>query len=154
MTFSPRIVEAKLALGMIHPEDFPMLAINALEQDLDGPTIRRMSGLITPSGYTTDLLLESFMAEAGLMKVSKDMACARPAQELAREVISSGADPLQCTRKLELFWIEADYPATWQEVGSLDDEVNVSNCMDRTLSETREMVRKRLLEFAESPDVP
>ena len=131
-----------------------MLAINALEQDLDGPTIRKMSGLIAPSGYTTDLLQESFMAEAGLMKVSKEVACARLAQELARDVISSGADPLQFTRKFECFWIDADYPPTLQDVGTLDDEVNVSNYMRRTLSETREMVRKRLLEFAESPDVP
>jgi hypothetical protein len=44
MTFSPRLIEAKLALNMVHPEDFPMLAINALEADLDGPTIRKVSG--------------------------------------------------------------------------------------------------------------
>jgi len=52
MTFSPRLIEAKLALNMVHPEDFPMLAINALEADLDGATIRKMSGLVEPSGYT------------------------------------------------------------------------------------------------------
>jgi hypothetical protein len=66
MTFSPRLIEAKLALNMVHPEDFPMFAINALEANLDGPTIRNLSGLVQPSGYTTDLLRERFMAEAGL----------------------------------------------------------------------------------------
>jgi len=34
-------------------------------------TIRKMSGLVQPSGYTTDLLRERFMAEAGLVTISK-----------------------------------------------------------------------------------
>lgn len=131
-----------------------MLAISALEVNLDGPIIRRVSGLIQPSGYTMDLLLEPFMAEAGLVPISKGVACARLAQELARRAIRSGADPLQFTKELEQLWIAADYPSTLQNVGSLDDEVYVSEYCGQTLSQTREMVHKRLLEFAESPDVP
>jgi hypothetical protein len=152
MTFSPRLIEAKLALNMVPPEDFPMLAINALEADVDGPTIRKMSGLVQPSGYTTDL--ERFMAEAGLVTISKDTACARLAQELAREAIRSGADPLQFTKDLAQLWIAADYPSALQNIGGLDEEVYVSEYMGHTFSETREMVRKRLLEFAELPDAP
>jgi hypothetical protein len=154
MTFSPRLIEAKLALNMVHPEDFPMLAINALEADLDGPTIRKVSGLIQPSGYTTDLLRERFMAEAGLVNISKDTACARLAQELARDAIRSGADPLQFTKDLKQLWIAADYPSTLQDIGGLDEEVYISEYMGHTLSETREMVRKHLWQFAELPDVP
>jgi hypothetical protein len=71
MTFSPRLIEARLALNMIHPEDFPMLVITALEADLDDPTIRRMSILTKPSRYTTDLLRERFMTEAGLVTYPK-----------------------------------------------------------------------------------
>ena len=154
MTFFPRIVEAKLALNMICPEAFPMLAMDALEADLDGQTIRRLSGLTRPSGYTTDLLRERFMAEAGLVTISKDTACARLAQELARGAIRSGADPLQFTKDLKQLWIAADYPSALQDIGGLDEEVYVSEYMGHTLSETREMVRKRFLQFAESPDVP
>jgi hypothetical protein len=139
---------------MIQPEDFSMLAINALEADLDGPTIRQVSGLIQPSGYTMDLLLGRFMAEAGLVTISKDTAYARLAQELVREVIRSGADPLEFTRELERLWIAAEYPSNLQDIGILHDDVYVSEYCGQTLSETREMVRKRLSEFANSPDVP
>jgi hypothetical protein len=154
MTFFPRIIEAKLALNMLRPEAFPMQAMDALEADLDGPTIRRVSGLINPSGYTTDLLRERFMTEAGLVAITKDTACARLAQELAREAIRSGADPLQFTKDLKQLWIAADYPSALEDIGGLDEEVYVSEYMGHTLSETREMVRKHLLQFAESPDVP
>jgi hypothetical protein len=86
--------------------------------------------------------------------ISKDAACARLAQEFAREAIRSGADPLQFTKDLAQLWIAADYPSALQDIGSLDEEVYVSEYMGHTLSETREMVRKHLLQFAESPDVP
>src|SRR5260370_19452246 len=99
MTFSPRLIEAKLALNMVHPEDFPMLAINALEADLDSLSIRKMSGLVQPSGYTIDLLLEKFMTETVLTTIPKVIAATRLPPELAREVIRSGADPLQFTRE-------------------------------------------------------
>ncbi len=79
------------------------------------------------------------------MKVSKEVACARLAQELAREVVSSARDPLQFHKKTGAFWIDADYPSTLQEVGTLDDEVNVSNYMHHTLSETHEMVRTSII---------
>jgi len=47
-----------------------------------------------------NLLRERFMAEAGLVTISKETACARLAQELAREAIRSGADPLQFHKDL------------------------------------------------------
>jgi hypothetical protein len=70
------------------------------------------------------------------------------------EAIRSGADPLQFTKDLEQLWIAADYPSALQDIGGLDEEVYVSEYMCHTLSETREMVRNHLLQFAESPDVP
>jgi hypothetical protein len=73
---------------------------------------------------------------------------------LAREAIRSGADPLQFTKDLAQLWIVADYPSALQDIGGLDEEVYVSEYMGHALSETREMMRKHLLQFAESPDVP
>ena len=89
------------------------------------------------------------MAEAGLVTISKTTACARLAQELAREVIRSGTDPLQFTRELKQLWIAADYPSTLENLGYLDEEVYVGEYCGQTVSETREMVRKRFAEFAE-----
>ena len=49
MPFSPRIVEARLALKLVRPEEFPALAIDSLEAGLDGPVICRLAGLIQPT---------------------------------------------------------------------------------------------------------
>jgi len=43
----------------------PALTWDALEAGLDGPSIRRLAALINPSGWETDQIVPSFMAEAG-----------------------------------------------------------------------------------------
>ena len=126
MAFDPRIVEAKLALKMIHPEELPDLAVEALEAGLDGPTICEMAFLVRPSGYTTDLLLERFMTETGLSKVDVPTAALRVAQHMARNFLKDGEDPLLFTKQFEQLWIVTDYARGLTELGTLDDEVYVS----------------------------
>jgi hypothetical protein len=151
MSFSSRIVEARLALKLIKPEEFPSIAMDALEAGLDGPVIRRLAGLIQPSGYETDLYVERFMAEAGFQKIPVEVAAVRLAQHLAREVIGKNLSPLRAVRELEYLWITAGYPGPQQYLGNLDDEINVYGLSSL---EAAEMVRDSLKSFAELPDFP
>ena len=108
MPFDPHLVEAKLALGMIGPDEFPALAWEALEVGLDGPSIRRLAALIMPTGWETDQLVPAFMMEAGLERISHQESSVRLARRLARRILSEGLDPLAYSREFELLWIKAD----------------------------------------------
>jgi hypothetical protein len=119
--FDSQLVEAKLALNMIGPEEMPSLAWDALEAGLDGPFIRRLAALVNPSGWETDQIESAFMAEAGMNRISFREASIRIARQLAIRILSEGLDPLAYTRDFELLWIRAEHPAEIQEVGCLDD---------------------------------
>ena len=151
MAFNRYVVEAKFALGAVHPEDYPGFAVEALEAGVDGPVTRRTAGLIRPSGFETDQIRNAFMTEAGLQEIDRNRAAARLAQDLAREVLRDGKDPLLFTRAFERLWIAADYGANLQDLGTMDEEVYLYG---EPLDGAREVVRKRLMEIAEAPDLP
>jgi len=119
--FDSQLVEAKLALKMIGPEEMPSLAWDALEAGLDGPFIRRLAALVNPSGWETAQIESAFMAEACMERISEVAASLRIARRLADRILSEGLDPLAYTRDFYLLWYRAGYPAEMQEVGSLDD---------------------------------
>jgi hypothetical protein len=119
--FDTQLVEAKLALDMIAPEEMPSLAWDALEAGLDGPFIRRLAALVDPSGWETDQIESAFMAEACLKRISIQDASIRIALQLANQILSEGLDPLAYTKYFELLWIRAEYPREIQDVGCLDD---------------------------------
>jgi hypothetical protein len=122
MAFDRQLVEAKLALDMIGPEQMPALAWDVLEAGPDGPSIRRLAALVNPSGWETDRIESAFMAEAGMARISTGEASIRIARQLATRILSEGLDPVAYTRDFELLWIRADYAAEIQEAGCLDDE--------------------------------
>jgi hypothetical protein len=120
--FDPNLVEAKLALGRIGPEEMPALAWDALEAGLDGPAIRRMAALVNPSGWQTDQIIPAFMKEAGLQRISIEKASVRMARNLARRILCEGLDPLAYSRDFELLWIHSDHPRAIQDLGMLEDQ--------------------------------
>jgi hypothetical protein len=138
MTFNPRLTEAKLAVGAIHPEEMPALACDVLESGLDGPSIVRVAALINPSGWEIDQLMPRFMEEAGLKTISLQEASIRLAKELANRILSEGLDPLRFTRNLELLWIQSEYAEAIQDVGSLDDQKSTAQYIGQTEDELRE----------------
>ena len=146
MLFDLQLVEAKLALTRVGPDEMPTLAWDALEAGLDGPSIRRLAALTNPSGWETDQILPSFMAEAGLKHITRQEASLRLAKHLARRILSEGFDPLDHTQDFELLWIDADYAAEIQEVGLLEDEKYVSEYVGNTEAQFREYARLRTLQ--------
>jgi hypothetical protein len=146
--FDSQLVEAKLALGMIRPDEMPALAWDALEAGFDGPSIRRLAAMIKPSGWETDQIIPAFMAEAGMKSISRQEASTRVAVQLARRIVREELDPLAYTRDFELLWIRADYSTAIQEVGSLDDQKAVADYMGQSEVELREYARSVLLTLA------
>src|SRR5215472_14258291 len=102
MPFDPRLVEAKIALGRISPDELPSVAWDVLEAGLDGPFIRRLAALVNPSGWEADQIMPAFMAEAGLKTISRQEAAVRLARQVARRILSEGLDPAVHTRDFEL----------------------------------------------------
>jgi hypothetical protein len=151
MPFTPRIVEARLALKLIKPEEFPSLAMDAIEAGLDGPVICRLAGLIQPTGYEVDMYVERFMTEAGLAHISTKTAAFRLAQDIASETLRTNADPLLATRDLYCLWLAADYARSVQELGTLDDDIYINYTLEP--EDAREYVRERLREFADLPNL-
>jgi hypothetical protein len=143
--FDLKFVEAKLALRMIGPDEMPALAWDALEAGLDGPSIRRLGALINPSGWETDQVLPTFMAEAGIKGITTEEAAICVAQHLAHRILSEELDPLAYSRDFEALWIRADYPIAIQEVGSLDDQKAVAEYIGQSEGELREYARSVLL---------
>jgi hypothetical protein len=136
--FDPNLVEAKLALRRIGPDEMPNLACDALEAGLEGPTIRRLAGLINPSGWETDQILPRFMEEAGLACITPEIASVRLARELARRLLAEGLDPLRFTGHFEGLWRDGGYPQILQDAGSLDDQMAITDQTGQSESELRE----------------
>ena len=141
MTFDPQLVEAKLALHRIGPEEMPSLACDALEAGLDGSTIRRLAGSINPSGWETDQLLPRFLTETGLKQITPREASLRLARHLARRILSQGLDPLSFTHDFERLWIDADYSNELEDAGCLDDQKAIHDLVGQTEAELREYAR-------------
>jgi hypothetical protein len=131
MGFDAKVVEAKLALGMIGTTDMPRMAWDALEAGYDGPGIRRLAALDFPTYFT--------VAEAAL----------RLAKLQAQEILRSGDDPLRHTGDFWRMWVQADYRRELAEVGPLADDVFVAESCGQSEKEIRAWVLERLRAMAE-----
>lgn len=137
MAFDPSLIEAKLALRRLGPDELPGLAVDALEAGLDGPAIRRLAALISPSGWETDQLIPGFMAQARLQSISQEEASLRLAKALAHRILSSGLDPLYYARDFELLWIQSDYLLCLSAVGMTGDLVHMGNSEEQARHQAR-----------------
>jgi hypothetical protein len=147
--FERNLVEAKLALDRIGPEELPALAWDALEAGFDGHAIRRMAAFVNPTGWQTDQILPAFMRESGLQRISIEAACVRIAIDLARRLLTNGSDPLLYSRDFELLWIKSDYSRVLQDAGSLDDQKYVGPMVGETEAELREHGREVLIALSQ-----
>jgi hypothetical protein len=91
MPFQLRLIEAKLALDRILPEELPALALDALEMGYDGPNLRRLSALDRPSGWETDRFLTGAKLEIGIKNIDRRTAGLRLSQELAQQMLDGNS---------------------------------------------------------------
>ena len=105
----------------------PKVAWDALEAGLDGPGIRRLAALDSPTYFEVRDVLPRAMEEMGLVKLTPAVAALRLAKSRAKEILDRGEDPLKHTREFEWLWIRAGYPRELASVGNLDDDIYIAN---------------------------
>ena len=125
----------------------PKVAWDALEAGLDGPGIRRLAALDSPTYFEVRDVLPRAMEEMGLGKLARCAAAVRLAKHQAKEILESGADPLKHARDFEHLWVIAGYPSELCSVGNLYDDVYIASGhqSDDTI---RKWIVERLKEMA------
>ena len=146
MPFDRSIIEAQMTLGLIFSSDMPSIACDALEAGLDGPAIRRLAALESPTFFEVREILPRAMLEMGLVQVSSGVAAIRLAKKRANEILERGEDPLKQTQEFERLWIDAGYPFEMRSLETLDDEVYLARAGESDEA-IRKWVVRRLHEF-------
>jgi hypothetical protein len=126
-----RLVEAKLKLGKLYPEDMPQLACDALESGYDGPILGEVALLYKPTSSDIDPLLPGLKAELRLAEIDNRTASLRLAKSLACEILSGKLDPIPRLVRFAHLWRDGGYPIELSGLGQLDDEVDYSAAMLR-----------------------
>lgn len=127
VAFDRELVEAKLALELIPSAEMPKMAQDALEAGFDSPAVLRLAVLEQPTYFEVRDVLAQAVKDLGLSQLTKSEAALRIAKWLAKEVLSSGKDPLSCIQEFQRLWICAGYPRELSSVGNLDDELFIRN---------------------------
>jgi hypothetical protein len=151
MAFDPKLIEAMLTLERIPSNEIPRVAWDALEAGLDGPAIRRLASLLSPTYFEVRDVLPEAMKEMGLAALSPLEAGIRLAEKSAKELLQlDDKDLLSRGKTFKRLYIDLDYPRELQTIGFLDDEIYISQSMGSKESETAEMVRGLLRDFLSS----
>ena len=148
MAFDRRIIEARLGLDLIGSSDMPKIAWDALEAGLDGPAIRRLAALNSPTYFEVRDVLPEALREMGLAGLSRAEAAFRIAKDLAQEILASGKDPLKLKHHFWQLWIKSGYARELQSVGNLADETYLASTIGgHSEDKIREWMNDRLEEF-------
>jgi hypothetical protein len=92
--FDPPLWHAAVTAGLIPPEDWPLLAQQALERGHDGKVIRSIAGLSRPT--KSDLpSLENFFSELGSCPVSVHESGLHTARVIARGICAGRIEPYE-----------------------------------------------------------
>ena len=147
--FDPSLVAAKFALCLIHPEELPAFAAEALEAGYDGPTIRRVAALDQPNGWEVDQLLVKFLGEMGVESPpTREYAAARVAYEICSEIIDENKDPIPFLDQFERLWTESGYVSEIVELGTLKEDLWLGrNLSGLTESQIHKQLREVIAEF-------
>jgi hypothetical protein len=150
MAFEPKVVEAKLALGMIVTTDMPRMAWDALEAGYDGPGIRRLAALDFPTYFQVREVLPRVMEELGIAELTAGEAAHRLAKLRAQQILSSTGDPRRHLEDFWVLWVKAKYCRELAQVGSMADDVDVAYYSGESDAQTRAWVLERLRAMADS----
>jgi len=140
------MIEARLALDQIGSSNMPKIAWDALEAGLDGPAIRRLAALDSPTYFEVKDVLPKAMQEMGLVQLTRGQAALRLARKQAEDILQSGGDPLEHTRDFENLWIDAGYPSELTCVGTLYDDVYIARG-NQSDNEIRQWIIAQLKKF-------
>jgi len=110
MAFDIKLVQAKYIQNVLHPEDMPSIATDALEAGIDTPSLRRLAGLVNPTAWEAEPLWKSTLSELKVADQSKHEAMLLIADSIAKQVISGECDVLKGLTSLEQLCSVNRYP--------------------------------------------
>jgi hypothetical protein len=88
-----RQIQAQWILGILSPESMVQFACQALEADIDSPSLCQLAGEIKPTHWTVQPLFERIISELGLELLSKDQANLIVARNWAKKIVSGEVSP-------------------------------------------------------------
>jgi hypothetical protein len=135
---------------MIGSSDMPKVAWDALEAGLDGPGIRRLAALDSPTYFEVRDVLPRAVQEMGMISLTRNEAALRIARSMAKEILKGGADPVRYKHEFEHLWIKSGYACELRSVGTLDDEIYLAHTVQgMSEEEIRDWVTVRLKTFVQ-----
>jgi hypothetical protein len=99
LPFSPQLVHARWAFGLLPNEELPRFAQDALEIGYDGKYIRRIAGLIEPNWFDLQPLITGFFAELGIeANLAQEQAGRVLAHLIAQAIVEGQVRPYEGAR--------------------------------------------------------
>jgi hypothetical protein len=151
MPVDRKLIEAKLAMGLIDAADMPGIAVEALEADLDGKAVRRLAVLERPTYFVVADLLPRVMQELDLRQISLGEAGLRIALAMVKDILRQNDDPRRHLEGLESLWVRSGYAREIKELGTLNDDIWVRRFASD--QEERDWVLAGLRAFLQKHDV-
>ena len=109
--FNPDLFVAKWYCSKVGPEDMPAFAADALEAGFDGPSLRRLAGLIKPTSRDVGHLFERALREIGTIKVqSGEQAIIFLSRLTAMDIVEGRIEPLRGAETLAGYSIILRHP--------------------------------------------
>jgi hypothetical protein len=120
--FNPDLFVAKWYCSRVGPEDMPRFAADALEAGFDGPSLRRLAGLIKPTSRDVGGLFQHALNEIGTIKVrSKEQAVFSLSRTVASNIVVGRVDPIEGAEILASYARMLGYPAFLAEFLQLSE---------------------------------
>jgi hypothetical protein len=109
--FNPDLFVAKWYCSEVGPEDMPAFAADALEAGFDGPSLRRLAGLLKPTSGEIGTLFREALLEIGSVKIqTEDQAVLALSRATATGIVEGRMDPIQGAEVLARYAGKLGYP--------------------------------------------
>jgi hypothetical protein len=109
--FNPDLFVASWYAGRVGPEHMPAFAADALEAGYDGPSLRRLAGLIRPTARDIGDLFEGALREIGTVPIqSKEQAFFFLSRLVARDILEGRVEPIRGADILASYAMILQYP--------------------------------------------
>jgi len=109
--FDPDSFVARWYCSLVGPENMPSFAADALEAGFDGPSLRRLAGLMKPSALDVGDLFERTLQEIGTIKVqSHEQAIVFLSRRTAMDIVEGRIEPVHGADILARYSIILGHP--------------------------------------------
>jgi len=120
--FDPNLFVAKWHCSQAGPEDLPAFAADALEAGYDGPSLRKLAGLVQPTYRDVGNLFEKALLEIGTIKIqTHKQAVVALSRITAADIVGGRVDPVEGAGILSGLARLAGYPRFISQFDQLAD---------------------------------